>query len=143
VLLSCHSPKIQMLKSVLSCAGLQLPLHQASCYGGAPLAAAHQASSTSSAVEHLACTVMPPTKARRRRRRRGPRRAPRSPAQLVEDTVGEILLRLPPDDPASLVRASAVCKTWRRALADPCDTSGVIINKSWSLASNHASLIKK
>ncbi|XP_039793597.1 uncharacterized protein LOC120659493, partial [Panicum virgatum] len=41
------------------------------------------------------------------------------PAQLVEDTVGEILLRLPPDDPASLVRASAVCKTWRRALADP------------------------
>ncbi|PUZ44644.1 hypothetical protein GQ55_8G122900 [Panicum hallii var. hallii] len=62
---------------------------------------------------------MPPAKACRRRRRRGPRRSPRSPAQLVEDTVGEILLRLPPNDPASLVRASAVSKTWRRALADP------------------------
>ncbi|RCV09342.1 hypothetical protein SETIT_2G019900v2 [Setaria italica] len=58
--------------------------------------------------------------ARRRRRSREPRREePRSPQQLVEDTVGEIVLRLPPDDPALLVRASAVNKTWRRAVAEP------------------------
>ncbi|KAL6647772.1 hypothetical protein ACP70R_015209 [Stipagrostis hirtigluma subsp. patula] len=35
---------------------------------------------------------------------------PRKPLELV---------RLPPDDPACLVRASLVCKPWRRILADP------------------------
>ncbi|CAL5032085.1 unnamed protein product [Urochloa decumbens] len=30
-----------------------------------------------------------------------------------------ILLRLPPDDPAGVVRAAAVCKSWLRVLADP------------------------
>lgn len=58
--------------------------------------------------------------ARRRRRSREPKEEePRSPQQLVEDTVGEIVLRLPPDDPALLVHASAVNKAWRRAVAEP------------------------
>ncbi|KAK3124340.1 hypothetical protein QOZ80_7BG0585300 [Eleusine coracana subsp. coracana] len=33
------------------------------------------------------------------------------PLHLVDDAVEEILLRLPPDDPASLVRAAAVCRS--------------------------------
>ncbi|GJN10399.1 hypothetical protein PR202_ga28489 [Eleusine coracana subsp. coracana] len=41
---------------------------------------------------------------------------PRRPPHLVNDAVEEILLRLPPDDPACLVRAAAVCRTWRRVL---------------------------
>jgi len=36
----------------------------------------------------------------------------------IEALVEAFLLRLPPDDPASLVRASLVCKLWRRILAD-------------------------
>ncbi|TVU05710.1 hypothetical protein EJB05_48889, partial [Eragrostis curvula] len=39
--------------------------------------------------------------------------------QLIDDAVAEILLRLPPDEPACLVRASLVCKPWRRLLSDP------------------------
>ncbi|TVU40769.1 hypothetical protein EJB05_14245 [Eragrostis curvula] len=39
--------------------------------------------------------------------------------ELTADLVGEFLLRLPPDEPASLVRASLVCKPWRRDLSDP------------------------
>ncbi|KAL6594626.1 hypothetical protein ACP70R_048364 [Stipagrostis hirtigluma subsp. patula] len=35
---------------------------------------------------------------------------------LVDDAVEEILLRLPPDDPASLLRASLACKPWCRLL---------------------------
>ncbi|CAL5078026.1 unnamed protein product [Urochloa decumbens] len=41
------------------------------------------------------------------------------PPELVDDAVAEILLRLPPDDPARLVRASLVCKLRRRLLVDP------------------------
>ncbi|TVU47551.1 hypothetical protein EJB05_07157, partial [Eragrostis curvula] len=41
------------------------------------------------------------------------------PRELMEDAVGEILLRIPPDDPARLVRASAVSRAWRRILAGP------------------------
>ncbi|OEL21780.1 hypothetical protein BAE44_0017201 [Dichanthelium oligosanthes] len=44
---------------------------------------------------------------------------PRQPPELIADLHGEILLLLPPDDPASLVRASLVCKPWRRFLTDP------------------------
>uniref|UniRef100_A0A0D3GIH1 F-box domain-containing protein n=1 Tax=Oryza barthii TaxID=65489 RepID=A0A0D3GIH1_9ORYZ len=44
---------------------------------------------------------------------------PRHPVADNDDLVGEILLRIPPDDPTRLVRASAVCKRWRRVLADP------------------------
>ncbi|CAL5091710.1 unnamed protein product [Urochloa decumbens] len=39
--------------------------------------------------------------------------------ELVDDAVAEILLRLPPDEPRHLVRASLVCKRWRRVVADP------------------------
>ncbi|KAG2579020.1 hypothetical protein PVAP13_6NG142300 [Panicum virgatum] len=41
------------------------------------------------------------------------------PPDLIEDASTEILLRLPPDDPACLVRASLVCKAWRELLSDP------------------------
>ncbi|KAL6864742.1 hypothetical protein ACP4OV_015893 [Aristida adscensionis] len=43
---------------------------------------------------------------------------PPAPPALIDAAVGEILLRLPPDDPALLVRASAVCKAWRRLATD-------------------------
>jgi hypothetical protein len=42
---------------------------------------------------------------------------PRQPPELVADIVVEILLLLPPSDPASLVRASLVCKLWRRLVS--------------------------
>ncbi|KQK21077.1 uncharacterized protein LOC100836726 [Brachypodium distachyon] len=38
---------------------------------------------------------------------------------LPDELFEEILLRLPPDEPACLLRASAVCKPWRRRLSDP------------------------
>ncbi|XBH80687.1 hypothetical protein VPH35_106380 [Triticum aestivum] len=38
--------------------------------------------------------------------------------RLPPELVDEILLRLPPDEPACLVRASAVCKPWRRFFAN-------------------------
>ncbi|KAG2584139.1 uncharacterized protein LOC120712464 [Panicum virgatum] len=41
------------------------------------------------------------------------------PPDLIDDATTEILLRLPPDDPACLVRASLVCKAWRELLSDP------------------------
>ncbi|CAD6257859.1 unnamed protein product [Miscanthus lutarioriparius] len=44
---------------------------------------------------------------------------PRSLPELIEDTIAEVLLRIPPDEPAHLVRASLVCKLWRRILLDP------------------------
>jgi hypothetical protein len=34
------------------------------------------------------------------------------------ELVEEVLLHLPPDEPAWLIRASAVCKPWRDILAD-------------------------
>ncbi|KAF8772334.1 hypothetical protein HU200_005872 [Digitaria exilis] len=44
--------------------------------------------------------------------------APPPPPALMDDIIGEILLRLPPGDPACLVRASLVCKLWRSLLSD-------------------------
>ncbi|KAL6647189.1 hypothetical protein ACP70R_014626 [Stipagrostis hirtigluma subsp. patula] len=44
---------------------------------------------------------------------------PRRPPALLDELVEEILLRLPPDDPAPLVRAGLVCKPWRRLVSDP------------------------
>jgi hypothetical protein len=41
-----------------------------------------------------------------------------SPPALVDDAMSEIFLRLPPDNPRSLVRAAAVCKNFRRILSD-------------------------
>ncbi|CAL5032092.1 unnamed protein product [Urochloa decumbens] len=38
---------------------------------------------------------------------------------LPDDLIPGILVRLAPDDPAGVIRASAVCKSWRRILADP------------------------
>jgi hypothetical protein len=40
------------------------------------------------------------------------------PPELIDDAIADILLHLPPDDPACLVRASLVCKLWRRILSD-------------------------
>ncbi|CAN6170595.1 unnamed protein product [Urochloa humidicola] len=36
-----------------------------------------------------------------------------------EELVEDILLRIPPDDPASLLRAALVCKRWRRLVSAP------------------------
>ncbi|CAL5001907.1 unnamed protein product [Urochloa decumbens] len=41
------------------------------------------------------------------------------PPDLIDDATTEILLRLPPDDPACLVRASVACKAWRQLVCDP------------------------
>jgi hypothetical protein len=38
------------------------------------------------------------------------------PPPLPDELVEEILLRLPPDEPKSLLRASVVCKTWGGAV---------------------------
>ncbi|XP_066344182.1 uncharacterized protein [Miscanthus floridulus] len=40
-------------------------------------------------------------------------------AASPDDLIPGILLRLPPDDTAGLVRASAICKAWRRIISDP------------------------
>ncbi|KQJ83581.1 hypothetical protein BRADI_5g15627v3 [Brachypodium distachyon] len=44
--------------------------------------------------------------------------APAAPQTTIADLVPEILLRVPPDNPGSLVRASSVCWRWRRLLTD-------------------------
>ncbi|XP_039793295.1 uncharacterized protein LOC120659281 [Panicum virgatum] len=44
---------------------------------------------------------------------------PRQPPELIDDAVAEILLRIPPDEPADLFRASLVCKLWLRIACDP------------------------
>ncbi|TVU40798.1 hypothetical protein EJB05_14276, partial [Eragrostis curvula] len=38
---------------------------------------------------------------------------------INDDAIAEILLRLPPDDPACLVHAALVCKLWHRILSEP------------------------
>ncbi|KAK3124347.1 hypothetical protein QOZ80_7BG0585370 [Eleusine coracana subsp. coracana] len=38
---------------------------------------------------------------------------------LIDDVAAEIFLRLPPDEPEHLIRASLVCKGWFRLLTDP------------------------
>ena len=43
---------------------------------------------------------------------------PPAPPELIDDAFAEILLRLPPDEPQCLFRASLVCKPWRRLLTD-------------------------
>ena len=37
---------------------------------------------------------------------------------LVEEIVEEILIRIPPDEPAHLVSVALVCMSWRRILSD-------------------------
>jgi hypothetical protein len=38
---------------------------------------------------------------------------------LINDVIAEIILRLPPDEPEHLFRATLVCKPWHRVLCDP------------------------
>ncbi|XP_037481515.1 uncharacterized protein LOC119359417 [Triticum dicoccoides] len=45
--------------------------------------------------------------------------APAPVPRRIADMAPEILLRLPPDDPTRLVRASLVCWRWRHLLTDP------------------------
>ncbi|CAN6170657.1 unnamed protein product [Urochloa humidicola] len=45
--------------------------------------------------------------------------APPWPELMLDELVEEVLFRLPPDDPASLVRAALVCKRWCRLISDP------------------------
>ncbi|VAH49357.1 unnamed protein product [Triticum turgidum subsp. durum] len=47
---------------------------------------------------------------------------PPPPATLPDELLEEILLRLPPDDPGCLFRASLVCKPWRSRLTGPAFT---------------------
>ncbi|TVU40704.1 hypothetical protein EJB05_14174, partial [Eragrostis curvula] len=42
-----------------------------------------------------------------------------APPELDADAISQILIRMPPDEPAHLIRASLVCKPWRRILFDP------------------------
>ncbi|TVU40833.1 hypothetical protein EJB05_14313 [Eragrostis curvula] len=44
---------------------------------------------------------------------------PRPPPELMADLVADILLRIPPDEPADLFRSALVCKPWRRIIFDP------------------------
>jgi hypothetical protein len=48
-----------------------------------------------------------------------PRPAAAAAAALMDELVEEILLRIPPDDPARLLHAALVCKRWRRIVSDP------------------------
>ncbi|KAL6598633.1 hypothetical protein ACP70R_046332 [Stipagrostis hirtigluma subsp. patula] len=45
--------------------------------------------------------------------------AARAPPALPDELVEEVLLRVPPDDPARLMRAALACKPWRRLVAGP------------------------
>lgn len=44
---------------------------------------------------------------------------PPDPTVLIEDLVEEFLLRIPPDDPASLARAALVSRHWHRVITGP------------------------
>uniref|UniRef100_A0A453TCY3 F-box domain-containing protein n=1 Tax=Aegilops tauschii subsp. strangulata TaxID=200361 RepID=A0A453TCY3_AEGTS len=59
----------------------------------------------------LAATMAPGPLPEYHLRKKGP------PPALPDELVGEILLRIPPDDPASLLRASLVCKSWTEAVS--------------------------
>ncbi|XP_044985852.1 uncharacterized protein LOC123453148 isoform X2 [Hordeum vulgare subsp. vulgare] len=48
-----------------------------------------------------------------------PPRRRTSPPVIPDELVEEILLRLPPDDPTCLLRASFACKAWGRAVSEP------------------------
>lgn len=44
---------------------------------------------------------------------------PPPPPDLANDLLGKAFLRLPPDNPACLLRASLISKRWCHILADP------------------------
>ncbi|CAL5089169.1 unnamed protein product [Urochloa decumbens] len=39
--------------------------------------------------------------------------------ELVDDAIEEVLIRCPPDDPSSLLRAALVCRGWSRVVSKP------------------------
>ncbi|CAN6197073.1 unnamed protein product [Urochloa humidicola] len=41
------------------------------------------------------------------------------PPELMDELVGEILLRIPPDEPEHLFHTVLICKPWLRILTDP------------------------
>ncbi|XP_044951588.1 uncharacterized protein LOC123401804 isoform X1 [Hordeum vulgare subsp. vulgare] len=41
------------------------------------------------------------------------------PTELLDELVGEVLLRLPPDEPEHLFRSALVCKSWLRIVCHP------------------------
>ncbi|VAI09259.1 hypothetical protein VPH35_074479 [Triticum aestivum] len=47
------------------------------------------------------------------------RRRPRSPPTLIDDLVREIFLSVPVDDPVTIVRGAAGCRSWRSMLSAP------------------------
>jgi hypothetical protein len=53
-----------------------------------------------------------------------PPQRPRAPPALPDEVVEEVLLRVPPDDPASLARVALACRRWRRIVADPAFRHG-------------------
>ncbi|KAG2613621.1 hypothetical protein PVAP13_4KG369888 [Panicum virgatum] len=53
-----------------------------------------------------------------------PTTTPPPPPALMEELEEEILLRFPPHQPALLVRASLVCKCWRRLVSAPASAAG-------------------
>ncbi|KAJ1287551.1 hypothetical protein BS78_02G018800 [Paspalum vaginatum] len=55
---------------------------------------------------------LPPRQLRLQAQARSP------PPALMDELIGEILLRLPLCEPASLARAALVCKAWRRTVSD-------------------------
>ncbi|CAN6381084.1 unnamed protein product [Urochloa humidicola] len=44
---------------------------------------------------------------------------PRPSSALMDELVEEVALRIPPDDPACLLRGALVCKSWWRIVSDP------------------------
>ncbi|CAN6196732.1 unnamed protein product [Urochloa humidicola] len=44
---------------------------------------------------------------------------PPPPPKLPDELFEEVLVRFPPNDPARLVRATLVCKLWRRLICGP------------------------
>lgn len=53
-----------------------------------------------------------------------PQRRPPVPPDLMDEILGEILLRIPPEEPVHLVRFALVCKPWLRVLSDPAFRRG-------------------
>uniref|UniRef100_K4A1T3 F-box domain-containing protein n=1 Tax=Setaria italica TaxID=4555 RepID=K4A1T3_SETIT len=53
-----------------------------------------------------------------------PQRRSPVPPDLMDEILGEILLRIPPEEPAHLIRFALVCKPWLRVLSDPAFRRG-------------------
>ncbi|OEL19410.1 hypothetical protein BAE44_0019571, partial [Dichanthelium oligosanthes] len=64
------------------------------------------------------------TKPSKKRKNKPSLRAAVAAPELVEDLVEEVLLRIPPDDPASLARAALVSRRWCRVAAAASSAAG-------------------